>query len=553
MGFIIWYKLEFRAGTAAPTPLLRLSNDVLHGDLLLDAAVRTKATLGPHATTFEITLWDLPLDEAERLAEQSRSRAGSGDPLLVDLGLGYFDQPSTQLRPVLRGAVTDIRTEVAADGSLLTHLKGTELGGYHLLRQRFSYHRPGESTLAQILAAVAAETTVQILHDGVTGTDKDVTIADGTALSALGQLAAEAGAPLAVRNEKAVLGTLSDPAPPAVFRNADNIVDRRRWDSGSPDLRAAPGTTTRYELTVLGDPALQIGARVSLDGLETHDLRVESVQHLFSLRSGYTCAVTVLDAGSAGRAEAVSGPHAVIDGLHALTRGVLAGHPDVDVGDIAGYRKTGEGDNGGHRATLRYGQQPSASSVDDPVDNRLMLHDKPLASVFAWDRTGLMVPVYPGMRSLLVHNGGAVNDAIAAGFLWSRHANHVPPKNEAGDYWLCLPTAVSDGRPEGKGANDLTDAGGHRVVQSVGLAIEVGTEVLPEVGERPTPPTAQTLTIKHGKGTTITVAEDGSVDITTEGKDLTFGNGKASIAISGGEITMTADSIKLAATSVEVG
>lgn len=553
MGIIIWYKLEFRTSAAAPAPLLRLSNDVLHGELLLDAAVTTKATLGPHATTFEITLWDLPLDAAEGLAEQSRARAGSTDPLLVDIGLGYFDQPSTQLKPVLRGAITEIRTEVAADGSLLTRLKGMELGGYRLLRQKFAYDKPGESTFAQVFAAVEAATSVRVLHEGVTGANRDLTVAEGTALSALGSLATKAGAPLAVRDEKAVLGTISDPAPPARFRNADNIVDRGRWDSGSPDLQAGAGTTTRYELTVLGDPTLRVGARVSLDGRETQDLRLESVQHLFSLRSGYTCAVTVLDAASADRTDAVSGPHAVIDGLHALTRGVLADHPAVDVGDVTGYRKTGEGDNGGHRATVRYGQQPSASSVDDPVGNRLTLHDKPLASIFAWDRTGLVVPVYPGMRSVLLHNGGEVNDAISAGFLWSRNANHVPPKNEPGDYWLCLPTEVAHGRPAGRGVNDLTDASGHRVVQAAGLAIEVGTEVLPEVGERPDPPTAQTLIIKHGKGTTITVGEDGSVQITTDGKDLTFGNGKASIAISGGEITMTADAIKLAASSVEVG
>ncbi|WP_280455375.1 hypothetical protein, partial [Nocardia brasiliensis] len=349
------------------------------------------------------------------------------------------------------------------------------------------------------------------------------------------------------------------PAPPTAaavpvrFRAADNIVSKRRWDSGSPDLQAAPGSTTRFELTVLGDPVLQIGAKVDLEDSGSGDLRVEAVQHVFSLRGGYTCEVSVLGANDAKRPEAVEGAHAVADGFHSMTRSLLADHPAVDVGNVASYNKAGAGDNGGHRATLDYGQRRAASSVDDPVDNTLQLHDKPVASVFAWDRTGLMVPVYPGMRALLLHNGGEVNDAIAAGFVWSRNAKHEPPENEPGDYWLCLPTEVTDGRPTGKGVNDLTDAGGHRVVQAVGLDIQVGTDVLPEVGTRPQPPTGEALVIRHGKGTTITVAEDGSVDITTDDKDVRLGNGKASIVISGGEITLTADSIKLAATVVEVG
>ncbi|WP_433634295.1 hypothetical protein [Nocardia sp. CA-120079] len=549
---MIWYRLEFRTSIDAPG-LLRLSNDVLHGDLVLDAAVHTTATLGPHPSTFEITLWDLPLDHAKGLAEQSRARAGSANPLLVDIHLGYFDQPSTQQASVMVGAVTEISTEVAADGSLLTRIKGMERAGYLLRRERFPYDKPGESTYAQIFAAVEKQTTVPIQHSGVSGTDSDLTIAAGTALSVLGQLAVKAGTLLAIRAGEAVLGTATAAAPPVRFRAADNIVSKRRWDSGSPDLQAAPGATTRFELTVLGDPALHIGAEVDLEDSGTDDLRVEAVQHLFSLRGGYTCEVTVLGASAAKRPEAVDGVHAVADDFHALTRSLLADHPTVDVGDVTSYNKAGTGDNGGHRATLDYGQRRAASSVDDPVNNQLRLHDKPVSSVFAWDRTGLMVPVYPGMRAVLLHNGGEVNDAIAAGFLWSRNADHQPPQNEPGDYWLCLPTELSGGRPAGKGVNDLTDANGHRVIQAVGLDIQVGTDMLPDVGARPQPPTGQALTIKHGKGTTITVAEDGSVDITTDDKNVTLGNGKASITISGGEITLTADTIKLAASAVEVG
>ncbi|RDI68165.1 hypothetical protein [Nocardia pseudobrasiliensis] len=552
MGFVIWYQLRFRTDPDA-TPFLRASNDLLGGGVLVDAAVETKATLGPHPSTFDITLWDLPLDEAKDLAERTRTRSGSDTPILVEIQLGYFDQPSTRRATVMLGAITETRNEVAADGSLLTRIKGLERAGYLLRRQDYPYHKPGESTFEEILADLERRTRVTIGRQGVTGSDRDLTIAAGTALSALGDLATRAGVPLAVRAGRAVLGTLGDPLPGARFTAAENIIGKRRWDSGSPDLQAASGTTTRYELSVLGDPILQIGARVLLEDNESHDLRIESVQHRFSLRSGYTCEVTLLDVDAAHRPNAVDGAHAVADDFQSMTRSLLADHPTVDIGDVATYNRAGAGDNGGHRATLNYGQRRAASSVDDPVDNRLVLHDKPMASVFAWDRTGLMVPVYPGMRALLLHNGGEVSDAVAGGFLWSRHADHRPPANEPGDYWLCLPTGVSDGRPAGKGVNDLTDATGHRVLQAVGLGIEVGTDTLPEVGARPTPPAGETLIIKHARGTTVTIAEDGSVSVTTDGKDVTLGNGQASIALSGGTITMTADTVKLAASSVEVG
>ncbi|MCM6771969.1 hypothetical protein NDR87_03250 [Nocardia sp. CDC159] len=553
MGFVIWYRLQFRTDPADATPFLRVSNDALSGDLLIDAAIDTNATLGPHPSTFEITLWDLPLDNAKDLAERARTRSGSDRPILVQIQLGYFDQPATRRATVLVGAITETRNEVAADGSLLTRIKGLELAGYLLRRQDYPYHKPGASSIDEILADLARKTKVGIAHEGVDGTARDLTIAAGTALSALGTLAAGAGVPLAVRAGQAVLGAGRDPAPPARFRAEENIVAKRRWDSGSPDLQAPAGTTTRYELTVLGDPTLQIGGRADLEGSDSAELRIESVRHLFSLRGGYRCELTLLDADAAHRPHAVDGAHAVADDFQSLTRSLFADHPAIDIGEVAAYNATGSGDNGGHRATLDYGRRRSGSSVDDAVDDRLVLHDKPIASVFAWDRTGLMVPVYPGMRALLLHNDGAVDDAITGGFLWSRRAEHRPPANEPGDFWLCLPTEVSEGRPAGKGVNDLTDASGHRIVQAVGLSLEVGAAILPEVGARPRPPTGETLIIQHAAGTTVSIAADGSVAVVTDGQDVTLGNGRASITLSGGEITMTADTIKLAASSVEVG
>ncbi|MGV9675513.1 hypothetical protein ACWDSJ_09565 [Nocardia sp. NPDC003482] len=552
MGIMIRYQLRFRTAPGAP-PFLRASNDVLDGGALIDAAIDTTATLGPHPGGFDITLWDLPLDAAEDLAERTRTRSGSDTPVLVEIELGYFDQLPTRSATVMLGAITETRNEVAADGSLLTRITGLERAGYLLRRRDYRYHKPGESTFEEILTDLERASGVAIDRRGVTGSARDLTIAAGTALGALGDLAVRAGVPLAVRAGTARLGSLANQPPGARFTAADNIVTRRRWDSGSPDLQAAPGTTTRHEVTVLGDPTLQLGARVLLEHYESHDLCVESVAHRFSLRGGYTSEVTLLDVDQANRPDAVDGAHAVADDLRFLTRSLLTNHPAVDVGDVSAYAKAGAGDNGGHRTTLNYGRPQPDSTVDDPVDDRLVLHDKPIASVFAWDRTGLVVPVYPGMRATVLHNGGAVDDAVASGFLWSRPAGHRPPANEPGDYWLCLPTGVADGRPTGKGVNDLTDASGHRVIQAMGLDIEVGAATLPEVGARPQPPAAETLTIRHAQGTTVTIAEDGSVDVRTDGKEVTLGNGRSSITLSGGTITLAADTVKLAASAVEVG
>ncbi|MFG1792616.1 hypothetical protein [Nocardia sp. NPDC049149] len=552
MGFVIWYRLEFRTALDGPA-LLQVSNDALQGDLLLDADVETRANLGPHPSTFRIRLVDLPLEAARGLAEQSRSRAGSDAPLLVRIQLGYFDQPASQQASVLLGAVTEIHNEVTANGSLQTLLTGTEHAGFLLRQKAFHYHKLGESTFKDVIEKIKESVTVPIKHPEIAYAKKDLTIDAGTALGALGELATRAKLPLAIRAGIATLGIADDSASPVRFRADTNIVSKRRRDSAAPDPQGGSGTTTRYEMTVLGDPALQIGAKVELEGNESRTLRIESVHHSFSLHSGYTCDVTVFDTSGPIPAEALTGAPAVADGMHAMTRALLEDHPSIDVGEVASYNKSGAGDNGGHRATMQYGQRREASSVDDPVGSDLQLHDKPMASIFAWDKTGLMVPVYPGMRALLLHNTGQVNDAVAGGFLWSRHANHEPPPNEAGDYWLCLPTKVSDGRPAGKTVNDLTDATGHRVIQAMGLDIQVGTGVLPEVGVRPTPTGDQSLTIKHGKGTTITISEDGSVGVTTAGKDIKLDNGKASIVLGEGEITLNADKIKLSAKSVDVG
>ncbi len=200
---------------------------------------------------------------------------------------------------------------------------------------------------------------------------------------------------------------------------------------------------------------------------------------------------------------------------------------------------------------LDYGQTPGADavapSVETNVDQATQLHRKPISSPFAWHKCGLIIPVYEGMRALLAHNRGLVNDAIVTGFLWSEQPSYKRPKNEQGDYWLCLPTELdsSTKQPTGKGVNDLTDKNGLRVIQAKGLKIFVGKDKLPDVGERPAVPDAQTIVIEHESGAKITIGSDGGVKIEAAGgKEITLTNRDAT---GGGGVTL-----KLSSSGVEV-
>jgi len=215
--------------------------------------------------------------------------------------------------------------------------------------------------------------------------------------------------------------------------------------------------------------------------------------------------------------------------------------PGVAVGEVVEYAA---GADGKHLATLHYAQRPDPAvvspSVASPVDSTVDLHDKPIASPFAFDRTGLIVPVYPKMRALLAHNRGLVNDAVLAGFVWPENPRLRRPPNQPGDYWLALPTGLDpDGLPEGKGVNDLTDASGHRVIQASGLHILVGPDALPDVGTRPEPPADASITIEHQSGTTITVDPDGRITISTDNQAITLTNGAVSLTVDGSSVAVS--------------
>jgi hypothetical protein len=265
--------------------------------------------------------------------------------------------------------------------------------------------------------------------------------------------------------------------------------------------------------------------------------RIIELMHNFSTCArggGYTCGITLaaLEAGQVG--EVMTGPQAIARRFRDLAGDVGRQRPAIDIGQVTAYVSK-------HRATLNYGQSPSLNeatpSVDVKVDEIPQLQAQAIASPFAWQKCGLIVPVYSGMRALLAHNLGLVNDAVIAGFLWSdvKDAAFERPKNEEGDYWLCLPTKVDEStkQPAGKGVNDLTDRTGLRVIQARGLQIFVGDDALPQVGERPTVPKEKTIVIEHESGTQITIGDDGAVKIDTSNsqKEISFTNGSVTLKL----------------------
>ena len=125
-------------------------------------------------------------------------------------------------------------------------------------------------------------------------------------------------------------------------------------------------------------------------------------------RSGYVCELSLADvdgrAGAADRRRRRPGRRPVQQGdrwpRDRTTRpSTSARSPRTRPVDGAAADKA-------HRVSLHYAQVPArtvtAPSIDSPVSTDDELVKKPIASPFAFDKVGLVTPVYPGMRALLV-------------------------------------------------------------------------------------------------------------------------------------------------------
>lgn len=171
------------------------------------------------------------------------------------------------------------------------------------------------------------------------------------------------------------------------------------------------------------------------------------------------------------------------------------------------------------------------------------------ASPFAWGKCGLVLPRYPGTRTLLVQRNGQPRDPVDVGAVWESGKG---PDSEAGDWWLILPvdipqsdrgsTTDSETAPQehtGKVTNDLIDAEGRRTIEVGELTIRVGKDALGNAGTRPAAPSdADAITIEHTKKSAkITLKPDGTITIEA-GKDI-------ELKAPSGDITMNAKNVKV--------
>jgi hypothetical protein len=562
MSFVIWYQVKIREATPAGGVLaaaasllgrglpLSVSNDPFAGAFILDADITVTMTSGDAADDFEVKLINLQADAADMLKAKRAEGLKAGQPLEAEIHLGYFDERSTTTgsRPVMVGAVTSVRSSVSEDGKLVTTLRGQELGGYRLRTTCVAEGRQGPTVVDEFVKALAGRAKVDVPEGfGLNKTLRDFTLVGENALDALRQVAELAQSPLVIRDNTILMGKLvGAEAAPEPFSPDTNIVKLDRLEDSQEILEPCAkrkdgrrSTTPRnsLDLTVLGNPRLRVGQNVKVAAKDAPagTLRIDHLVHRFSSRSGYTCDVTVVVAEPGKPARSVGGARGVVDRIRDLSEGSVDRRPAIDVGQVTEYAA---GSKQKHLATLRYGQSPPVDAVAPSVEVEVVadpkINNKPIAAPFAFHRCGLMVPVYPGMRALLAHNRGLVNDAVIAGFLWPENPRSEPPKNEPGDYWLCLPTELgADGRPIGKGVNDLTDKSGLRVIQVKALHVLVGTDKLGDVGARPAVPAENTIVIEHQSGSKITIGSDGSLLIETSQKDISLTNGSVTLKLSG--------------------
>jgi hypothetical protein len=557
MSFVIWYKVEIsQAAPDGPLGIITsaaaisglglpvsVSNDVFAGSLILDADITVTMTEGASADTFEITLINLPIRTTDLIRAVRSTQA-----LAISVHLGYFDEPAmrtTDVGRVLDGRITRVTSCVGDDGLARTTLYGQEEAGYRLRRAEASRSQDEQRPAIDFVGDLVGDAEVQLAQGStLPGQLSGYTVRAGSTLDAVADLADQGGVPMVVRDGKVLLGAAVGDAgdtAPMEFNPDTNIVSLDTTNGEDSDDQPDPPVRNTLDLIVLGHPQLRVGqiAKVTgLDDVPEGPWRISQVVHRFGIGGGYTARVTLISAVAGQAGKIATGVQGAVNRVRDVIARAQDDHPAIDVGEVTSYAP---GSDGQHEATMHYGQKPARSvvtpSVGSPVETGLDLHDKPIASPFAFDQTGLIVPVYPKMRALLAHNRGLVNDAVVAGFVWPDSPELRRPPNEPGDYWLALPSELGDDDlPSGKGINDLTDRTGRRVIQTRALHIVVGAESLPDVGTRPDLPDNETITIEHASGTTIAIDANGQVTITTSNQGITLTNGSVSLKLDGAQV-----------------
>lgn len=598
MGVVLRYQIEF------PDQKVKISSDVYGGDYLVDAEITISYAIGQPGT-FEVNLKDLPLTVTKTLADALSKGTGVSGGVKLDIRLGYLDDfgsHPTVLAGRVESIAASTRfpplgtklTGHEEASFLLLNSRGIDDGTPGSTRATVSWPKPpgaGGATKADVAKHIVDQVNTQLKGAGKVRVPEPFSPVDAVkgaindsaedAFRLLNKIAGQFDAEILVQDGQIQFGQAIEfpPAPGpvptvpnptailALITGDDSLITVSSMDStrlavftpvqvGSTSKRPVvtdlppEADVKAFDFTALGLPSLRAGQLVaaSVDGYQEvfNSFRILSVTHAFSPRSGYTCSGRAVsfqrDNLNRGRSDLAQTGSAltIADRISGKIKDSQASSPSVDVGKVM------EATAADRLATLFYLQQAGSSvsspSVDlDVPEGDSVLPGKPIAAPFAWHNVGLSVPVYPGMRALLNQVRDSRDDTVVTGFLWANEPKMTPPPAKDGDWWLCLPTAVtgSPPQPSGAGANDLTAADGRRVIEAAGLSITVGKSKCTAVGTRPDEGPADVFLITHTSGTTIQVDAQGSVtvdgkgskvELTCGGVTLTVGNGKVAIS-----------------------
>lgn len=539
MGLILQYRL------ALPQQGLTLSNNVYRGEYILDAEITAEMVCGFPGSVFKAKIWNLPEKEVKKL----NTALGNG-PLPIQIDLGYFEFP---FAPLMTGVVKKVEAAVE-EGKLVTTLTGGESATQALADSRAQQALPSGLSAAEVVRRLLASLpagSVPVIGSEI-GPEVTQTLQEGirqgSLLSMLDEAARLLNAEMFVMDGKIWIGRpveRRDYLPPPKLAPDDNLAGFEPFQRDLPEeikayhLKPLPATQVQgFRFKIAGDPKLRPGHPVvpmvddygPASGLR---FRTVSLKHVFSFSSGYVCegmALKYRPNDDNTRRESGAEPRLCAADIARLFTGridsAISQRPFVEMGKVKEHTPAAGGGTAPHRASLYYGQevgreitatepQPSIRA-EVRQDEEQIFRGKPLLSPFAWHKCGLVVPVYPGMKAVLLHNLGRAEDPVVAGYVWAERPAIEPPSAQRGDWWLCLPSDYDGSAPPGastKASNDLTASNGKRVIEAKGLKITIGASNQRPVGERPTEGGDDELLIEHSSGTFIKISSDGKISI----------------------------------------
>jgi hypothetical protein len=526
-GFRTSFTIEFQRIREGAPPL-RLPTVVPVTRAFFDAAITVEMTRDT-GTTFTAVIHGLGDDIYDLLDPQNT---------LVRILLGYADGTESE---VVTG-VLQKKSQKAGDGFYDTTLTGVDdvFDRLQCPKQRISYESKISKSIGAIAREVCGLANVPFNNKNDGPVLKPIGFYDVTPWVLLQELAKLVQDPAARENVQLQVkdGVVWLDTPSNIGTIRPNLIE----DVGDDTSLSTSGdcstqiTLTGKSFTIAGDPNLRPNDIFNLNGTS---FRIESISHVLSGDGGYVCSgdalipeATAADQKKGGRPSAAMIAKVIQDNV--VNREQR--RPAVSAGEVGDYTA------GQHTTTVKVGIAPGPEMTNRTVEAPLAatsvaLPDKPMASPFAFDKCGLVVPVYPKMRALLVHGWNDPNDAVVDGFLWS--SQMTPPPNDAGDWWLCLPTQLTaDGLPTGPTTDDLITKDGQRLISVKGLKITVGAGLQNSAGSRPTPGSDEALTIEAAQGARISLKTAEGAEVTLNGAQIQLTDGGVTVTIGNGKVSI---------------